>query len=800
MRLACTLAVACAVAAAPAPAAAVEIDVLSNRADLISGGDALVAVSAPARVLRNGDDITSSFARRPDGRFAGLVTGLRVGRNELTAQLPDGSGARLEVVNHPIGGPIFSGPQIQPWVCGTEAAGLGKATDAQCNAPTRITYQYKSSVSGTFRAYDPENPPEDVATTTTDQGKTVPYIVRVEHGTQNRGLYALAVLADPKKPWEPWAPQPAWNHKLLVPFGASTSMHHSQDPPSNVMDDKALSRGFMVANSGLNVQGSNANANVSAEALMMLKEHIGERYGSIRYTIGTGCSGGGLQQYMVSSMYPGLLDGIQPDCSFADMWTTAPDVGECHGFVRYFQNNPHQPWVPDIDGHREPSNCMAWDATFWGATNPGRASNCNLPQEQVYHPENNPRGTRCALQDYQVNIWGRRHPSEWGPVEKKIGAGFAARPVDNVGVQYGLRALELGRISPAQFADLNAKAGGFDIDGNPTAERVTIRPETARIAYRSGQVTDARLLNDIPIIDLRGYNESAEIHTSVFSYVVRKRLDVASGNHDNQIIWTWQAQFPILGMSTATQPDIGLRSFLLMDRWLSTIEADRRDVSRARKVRENKPEDAVDACFVGRENVRVTDMERCRQLYPPYGNTRTAAGEPLTVNIIKCQLKPLRRSDYKVEFTDEQWKQLQQAFPTGVCDYSKPGVGQQPAIPWMSLRDGPGGEPLGRAPRSEPLPGSAPLRRSCVSRRRVVFRVPQGARRVRVVVDGRRVRARRSFAVRLRDRPVRVSITARLRGRRYVRRATLHPCRPKGTPSSTRTSATRRAGGKSSSS
>src|SRR4051812_42429520 len=743
-------------------AAALKIDVLSNRADLVSGGDALLAISRPARVYRDGTEVTKVFARRSDGRFEGLVTGLHDGANTLRAQRPDGSGAKLTVINHPIGGPVFSGPQIQPWVCGTEAAGLGKPADAQGNAPTTTSYQYKSSATGPFAAYDPSKPPNDVATTTTDQGRTVPYVVRVEEGTQDRGLYEAAVLDDPK----------AWNHKLVVPFGASTSMHHSQDAPTDVMDDDALSRGFMVADSGLNVQGSDANADVSAEALMMLKEHILESFGPIRYTIGNGCSGGGLQQYMVASMYPGLLDGIQPDCSFADMWTTAPDVGECHGIIRYFQDNPQQPWVPSIDGHRDPSDCEAWDATFWGATDPGKASNCNLPQDQVYDPETNPTGTRCSLQDYQVNIWGPQDRSEWGPVEKKIGRGFAARAVDNVGVQYGLSALKAGQISPAEFADLNAKAGGFDIDGNPQPQRVAMSGRTAAIAYRTGQVTDAHQLDDIPIIDLRGYSESGEIHTSVYSYVMRARLDAANGAHANQIIWTWQAQFPILGMSTATQPDIGLKSFLLIDRWLSKIEADRRDVPRAQKVREDRPTEAVDGCFLGSADAQSTDMAQCNQLYPHYGTTRTAAGAPLVSNILKCQLKPLRRGDYAgVTFTDDQYKQLQQAFPTGVCDYAKPGVGQQRATPWMTLQGGPGGEPLGPAPASAPL---------CASRRSVVFHLPRGARRVRVRVAGklRRVRGR-AFSVSLRGLPrgaVRVTITARRHGRRYTRRSTLRAC------------------------
>ena len=92
----------------------------------------------------------------------------------------------------------------------------------------------------------------------------------------------------------------------------------------------------MVANNNLNIRGNNANDIVSAEALMMLKEHIAETYGSIRYTIGAGCSGGSIQQYLIAADYPGLLDGIQPNCSFQDSWTTANEVNDCHLLLHYF--------------------------------------------------------------------------------------------------------------------------------------------------------------------------------------------------------------------------------------------------------------------------------------------------------------------------------------------------------------------------------------------------------------------------------------------------------------------------------
>lgn len=698
-------------ATAEARAQKIRIETLSNRADLISGGEALVRVTArnPKQLRRlklfvGSREVTSSFAVRPDGTFEGLITGLALGENTVKALLRNGSGAQLTITNHPIGGPVFSGPQIQPWVCGTEAVGLGAPTDSQCDAPASYSYVYKSSASGKFEPYNLASPPADMTTTTTDQGVAVPYIVRVEKGAEDRGLYEIAVLDDPGKGWEPWASQARWNHKLLIPFGGNVGPQHSQRAGLSALVDRALSRGFMVAESGLNVEGEDANSNVSAEALMMLKEHITERYGAIRYTIGEGCSGGSLQQQTIAAMYPGLLNGIQPNCSFPDLWSTAPDLVDCHLLRTYFEKNTSEPWVPQIDGHHDPSDCGAWDVGLYSVSEPGKASNCNLPENEVYNPETNPEGARCDLQDYQINIWGPRPESEWGPVEQRIHKGFANRPYANVGVQYGLKALHAALITPAEFANLNSKVGCGDVDDHPTASRCAINQFTAVTAYRAGQITDARQLASVPIVDLRGWSETAEIHTSVYSYAMRARLDAENGNHANQIIWTYRAAAPLVGEEANVTPEVGLRSFLLVDHWLGAIEADPRGVPLAQKVREDKPAEAVDACFPSNtEPTEVTEMSLCEAQFPHYENTRIAAGGPLSNEILECQLKPLSRGDYKVSFTEEQWAQLQQAFPTGVCDYSKPGVGEQPSIPWMSFQSGPGGQPLGPPPKSTPL-------------------------------------------------------------------------------------------------
>jgi hypothetical protein len=69
--------------------------------------------------------------------------------------------------------------------------------------------------------------------------------------------------------------------------------------------------------------------------------------------------------------------------------------------------------------------------------------------------------------------------------------------------------------------------------------------------------------------------------------------------------------------------------------------------------------------------------------------------------VLKCQLKPLLQADYPAgTFTAGQFTRLQAVFADGVCDWSKPGVGQQDAASPMTFRNGPGGQPLGDAPVS----------------------------------------------------------------------------------------------------
>ena len=194
--------------------------------------------------------------------------------------------------------------QTQPWVCATptptaqvgntpatNSSGLSTtATDAQCNIKTEFKLWYRTLTPSTgtgacaFVLPDPvvtltspssatpanscfqpyvagTTPAASVASTTTTTGVTVPYIVRVERGTINRGIYDIAVLFDPTKPaWTANTPQPQWNGKVVYSYGASTGQPRLQyRTEQNWADDTSLSRGFMTVDSSLTDSLYNSN-------------------------------------------------------------------------------------------------------------------------------------------------------------------------------------------------------------------------------------------------------------------------------------------------------------------------------------------------------------------------------------------------------------------------------------------------------------------------------------------------------------------------------------------------------------
>jgi len=55
---------------------------------------------------------------------------------------------------------------------------------------------------------------------------------------------------------------------------------------------------------------------------------------------------------------------------------------------------------------------------------------------------------------------------------------------------------------------------------------------------------------------------------------------------------------------------------------------------------------------------------------------RIQAGGPVAGDVLKCQLKPVTTTNYTVTFTPAELVRLNMIFLQGVCDWTKPGIGQ----------------------------------------------------------------------------------------------------------------------------
>ena len=702
------------------------IEVLSSRPDQVSGGDALVRTRLSARVTRNGADVTTAFTPDPGGRTqTGLVTGFRVGVNLMRA----GRGSSLLVRNHPISGPIFSGPQQYPFVCHTEEAGLGqpvvdnqdgqglrvfkldaagaKTTEVagwsrDCAAPTRVDYVYRAS-DGNFKPMPADGSrPADLTRTTTLDGRTVDYVVKRERGTINRFVYSIAELADPA----------AWNRRVIYRFDGGVGIGHDQGRlGGGHLYHEGLSLGYAILYSSGTRTSTHYNLVLGGETALMVKERFVETHGVPLYTVGVGGSGGGIQQYVYGQNHRSLLDAAIPQYSYPDMVTQTIHVGDCE-LLEYYM---------DVTDAANPK-WRDWDNRTWLI---GMNASATVPNP---YRQNQPGSTECVkgwrgLTPLAMNpTWQQPDPAwalmdppgvmltvhwtHWDDLRNIYGVGpdgYARVAWDNVGVQYGLRALRDGHLTPAEFLDLNAKVGSwrpssqmvpegcpfvpaacgdpaqFDPwssrnirrspDGVAPAPRATGDRLAIAAAERSGIVFTGRI--DIPVIDWRHYLEDElDMHDSHQSFAARERMHHAA----NQVIWFTDAR-------PARQFDQTPEALAVMDQWLANIRANPH-----RGVAGNKPPLATDRCFdtAGHELAAgphvwdgILDHRppgACTVRFPIYGTSRTVAGGPIEGGVFACDRQSvdqaIARGVYGPWRPDTaQRDRLRQIFPTGVCDY-----------------------------------------------------------------------------------------------------------------------------------
>ncbi|MGW4229975.1 DUF6351 family protein [Streptomyces sp. NPDC004980] len=674
-----------------------QVTAVSSRPGVVSGDDALIRVAAPAsiaadsiRVEVDGRDVTSSFRPSGENALMGVVKELSKGENKLTATAQGADSGEVTLKNHPITGPVFSGPHEQPFICDTAefrtvtGGILGQPTDENCSVDARVDYMYRTT-AGTFVALpDTNDRPADLATATTSAGRKVPYIVRVETGTINRGIYETAVLHDPLSGTpDPLERGPGWNGRLVYGFGGGCNggWYVQGRKTVGIMNDTYLSKGYGVASSSLNVFGNNCNDLLAAETMSMVKERFVETYGEPAFTIGNGCSGGSYQTHQIADNYPGLLDGILSGCSFPDVgFGTIQTLSDAQLLNHYFSNVA--PGAFTEEQQRAVSGFGKWEsigslARAAGRIDPTVYCPAQLPKEQRYAPVTNPDGARCDVYSHTVNVYGEVPET-----------GTARRPLDNTGIQYGLDALNKGTIDMDQFIDLNRRIGGLDDDAEPAAERTVADLKAVRLAYRTGRMLNGGGgLADVPIIDYRDYTDDAatgDMHMRFHSFSTRARLDKANGTHANQVMLTRSSGhgFTLAGMVSD------------MDQWLTGIKADSGDDAPIEKIVRHRPQGLTDACWtrgigakkISEPQVEGIDNTECNTLYPVWTSPRMVAGADVANDIVKCRKRPLTRTDYRVPVTDGQFEDLKAVFGSGVCDWSQPGAGQQGlAGTWLSF-------------------------------------------------------------------------------------------------------------------
>ncbi len=682
----------------------VAIRVLSSPPDQVSGGDARVAIDLPRGLLDkvsvdvDGRDVTAAFVPSDRDTLEGVVDGLVVGANQVSVGLRRArrSMATLTLVNHPSSGPIFSGPQQQPFACSTDShranAELGPVLDDDCTIATAVSWKYRTT-DGDFVDYEPDAPrPADMATTTTIDGTTVDFVVRWERGTINRFVYSIAVL-DPAA--DPEVDLSAWNGRLLYHFQGGVGIGHYQGNPSRsrMLYEQGLSRGYAMAYSTGTKAGEHYNLVVGGETAIMVKDRFVTHYADPDYTVGIGASGGAIQQYVYGQNHPGLIDAAIPVYSYPDMITQTIHVGDCELLERWidlqvvagsstwadWSNRTLLEGMNAINGYPNPylqvmppgfpagsSECVnGWRGLASLVLNPNFGTAPGLSAEEQASTEWTHFGDA-------VNVYGVADD------------GYARRTWDNVGVQYGLESLVAGDLSLADFLDVNAQAGtwknepdmvqegcpfisalcpdpadlaglGFsDIwptlvdpwswrnmalspDGGATpAPRATADPGAVEAAISSGLVFRGDL--EIPVIDWRNYLErELNMHNSHQSFASRQRMLDHDGDAGNQVIWFTD------GNDDGGEYDQTGLALEVMDEWMANIAANPR-----RSVATNRPDRAVDSCFdAGGELLAAGDDVwsgilddrpdgTCTRDFPLYGTSRIVAGGPITGDVFQC--------------------------------------------------------------------------------------------------------------------------------------------------------------------
>jgi len=577
----------------------------------------------------------------------------------------------------------FAGPREMPFFCESaefrtaDGSMLPASSAPDCEVPTEVDHVYRTTDGRFAPLPSGEQRPADLAWTRVE-GRRVPFIVRVETGTEDRGIYEIALLDDPADGVtpSPSTHSPGWNDRLVYTFGGGCRAGWFRQGPSTggVLVPSMLERGYAVASSSLNVFGHNCDDLLSAEVMAQTKRVFATTYGAPRWTIGWGCSGGSYQGHQIADNYPGLLDGVIAGCSFPDVgFGTSQMLFDSRVLTNWFDTHPGAFTAGQqqaVAGFGVPAALASMSA---GAKrlDPDAEFDASVPPAARYDAVTNPTGARGTVWDHGRNAYG-----------VDPATGFARVPSDNRGVPYGLGAWRDGTITAEQFLDLNAGVGGLDVDAEPTTARTAADPVARHHAYATGRMLwGGNGLGDVPLIDYRAYTDQlagGDIHMRYQSFSTRARLVAANGDAGNQVMLT---ESDARGLFDSEAP-VMTYALDAMDEWIGNVRRDHRPGAQHARVSRSRPKHLVDSCWT-RDGERVRERQvfrgdtRCNRLYPSYASPRIVAGGPVASNVISCRRTDPVRAAYPT-MTDAQWARLREVFADGVCDWRRPGVDQAP--------------------------------------------------------------------------------------------------------------------------
>ena len=295
-----------------------------------------------------------------------------------------------------------------------------------------------------------------------------------------------------------------------------------------------------------------------------------------------------------------------------------------------------------------------------------------------YDPKTNPKGARPTVYDDARNIYG-----------VDPATGFALRPFDNVGVQYGLAALSAGTITRRSSSTSTRRSAAS-----------TRTPTTCRRAPSATPARSSAPIRAACSSAAAAASPRSRCSTSPASTTTTAAITTSGSTSRCASGWRRRTATPTTTSCGAGNPVPADTAWTTVRRLGGGVEGRRggparrarRPSATSRRTRSTAAGPSPTDFIAEPQTFSRQPRTRCNALFPSFGFPRLVAGGPIAANVLKCQLKPVDPATTRRASRPRSWHGLRRIFPTGVCDWSRPGVNQTAGRPMGLVRAG-AGEP-----------------------------------------------------------------------------------------------------------